>query len=55
MNKVQIQIIKDAMDNPELLTEWENDFIDDIAEYENDQVLTEKQNSIVNRIGSKVA
>lgn len=54
MNKVQIKFIKDALDQPEKLTDWEYDFINDIAEKEQNYELTEKQNKILNRIQSKL-
>lgn len=54
MNRVQIQIIKEAIDSPEKLSDWEDEFVNDIAEKGDDYELSEKQNSIVNRIGSKM-
>lgn len=54
MNRLQIQIVKEALDQPENLSEWELDFINDIAGKGNDYQLSEKQNKIVNRIGSKL-
>ena len=55
MNRVQQQIIKEALEYPHLLTEWEVDFIDSLADRDDDYELSSKQNEIVNRIGSKVA
>jgi hypothetical protein len=55
MNRLQIQIVKDAMDMDHLLTEWEFNFINDLAERGDDYELSEKQNQILNRIGSKVS
>lgn len=55
MNRVQISIIKGAIDNEILLTEWEAEFVNDIAERDDDYKLSEKQIKIVNRIGNKVA
>lgn len=52
-NKFQIKLIKDALDNPEQLTEWEYDFINSLAEKDDDYKLSEKQNTILNRIGEK--
>jgi len=54
MNRVQKQIIKDAIDYPENLSEWESEFIDNIADKDDDYELSEEQNSVLNRIGSKV-
>lgn len=54
MNRVQKQIIKDALDSPEELSDWEYDFINNIADNDDDYELSEKQNHIVNRIGSKL-
>jgi len=54
MNRVQIQIIKEALDSPELLSEWEHEFIDSLADKPDNYELSEKQNSILNRIGSKM-
>ena len=54
MNRLQQKIIEQALNDPEKLSEWEYDFINDIAEKCEDYELSEKQNSIVNRIGSKL-
>lgn len=54
MNRVQIRFIKDAMDQPENLTDWENNFINDLAERGDDYVLSEKQNSTLNKIQGKL-
>jgi hypothetical protein len=54
MNRVQIRFIKDALDQPEKLSDWENQFISDIAEKPESYELTEKQNAILNRIQSKL-
>jgi len=54
MNRVQIQIIKEAMDSPEKLSNWEFDFVNDIAKKGDDYELSDKQNHIVNRIGSRM-
>jgi len=55
MNTVQISIIKGAIDNEHLLSEWESEFVNSIAEREDNYLLSEKQIEIVNRIGNKVA
>ena len=54
MNRIQKQIIKDGIEYPERLNDWEYDFINDLADKDDDYTLSEKQNSIVNRIGSKL-
>lgn len=53
MNGFQIKQIKRAIDQPEVLTEWEYDFINSLAEIEHKE-LTDKQNSILNRISEKL-
>jgi hypothetical protein len=55
MNRFQIKVITDAMDQPENLTDWECDFIDDLAEKGEDYELSDKQNAIINRIGQKLS
>ncbi len=55
MNKVQIQIIKEALEQPTRLSDWEYDFISNVAEEDDDYIFTKKQNHILNRIGSKMA
>lgn len=54
MNRVQIQIIKEAIEYSHLLSDWEFDFINDLAVKDDDYELSEKQNSILNKIGSKM-
>ncbi len=54
MNRIQRQIIKEALDYPDKLSEWEYDFINDLADKDDDYELSDKQNSILNRIGSKM-
>lgn len=53
MNKFQQKIIKDAIDDPEPLSDWEHDFVQSIADRDDDYELTAKQSKIVNRIGQK--
>lgn len=60
MNRFQIKVITDALEQPEKLTEWEYDFVSDLAEKETDDMgksyeLSEKQNAIINRIGQKLS
>lgn len=54
MNRVQIRFIKDALDQPENLTDWENNFISDLAEKPEAYELSEKQNDTLNRIQRKL-
>ena len=57
MNRVQRRFIMDALDQEYKLTEWESQFINDLAERDEkypDKELTEKQNSILNRIQGKL-
>ena len=54
MNGFQSKIISDALDDPEALTEWEYEFIDSLADHEDDYELSEKQNQVLNRIGQKL-
>lgn len=55
MNRIQRKIVLDALDNEELLSEWEFDFVSDLADRGDDYPLSPKQNEVLNRIGSKVA
>lgn len=50
MNNFQTQIILDAMDEPGKLTPWETEFIDNMADKEDGYEVSEKQNSVLNRI-----
>jgi len=54
MNRLQKQIIKDAIDYPEDLNDWEVEFIDSIAEHDDDYELSDAQNHKLNQIGSKL-
>lgn len=54
MNRVQIRFIKDALDQPEKLSAWENQFINDLAEKPEEYELSEKQNAALNRIQRKL-
>lgn len=54
MNRIQKTIIKQAIEDPSHLSDWEYDFVNDLADKEDDYELSEKQNSILNRIGSKL-
>lgn len=53
MNNIQKKFINDALDFPEPLTEWENEFVESLADKEETYILSEKQNEILNRISQK--
>jgi len=53
MNGFQKKAILRALDNQDKLTDWEVDFINSLAELDDDQPLTEKQNKVLNRIAQK--
>lgn len=57
MNKVQRKFIIDALDQEHKLTEWECQFVNDLAERDEkqpDRELSDKQNEILNRIQRKL-
>lgn len=54
MNRVQIQFIKEALDNEDDLSSWEWDFINSLADRGDDYELSSKQNEILNRIQRKI-
>ena len=54
MNKVQEKFVCDALDQPEKLSEWEYDFLNNIAELPEWVDLSKKQNEILNRIQRKL-
>lgn len=54
MNRAQKRFVKDALDQPEKLSDWENNFINDLAEKEEDYELSDKQNDVLNRIQRKL-
>ena len=54
MNKVQRKFIIDALEYSDHLSEWENEFINNLSERKDDYELTEKQNKVLNRIADKV-
>lgn len=53
-NRVQIQFIKDAIDQDYKLTDWEINFINSLVELPKEKALTDKQNQILNRIQKKL-
>ena len=57
MNKIQRKFVIDALDQEHKLTEWESQYINDLAERDEqnpDYVLSDKQNEILNRIQRKL-
>lgn len=57
MNRVQRKFVLDALDEEHKLTEWESQFINDLAERDEkypDSVLTDRQNETLNRIQRKL-
>lgn len=54
MTPDQKQIICDALDEPSNLTDWEYDFINDLAEFPDEYILYKKQNDILERIKEKL-
>ena len=57
MNKIQRKFVIDALDQEHKLSEWESQFINDLAERDEqspDYVLSDKQNEILNRIQRKL-
>jgi hypothetical protein len=54
MNGLQKKIICKALDAVEELTEWEHEFISDLAEKPESYELSEKQNHQLNRIWGKL-
>lgn len=54
MNGFQKKIVLKALDNQDVLSEWEVDFIDSLAERDESKPLSEKQNEILNRIQQKL-
>lgn len=53
MDKIQRRFICEAIDDPDNLSEWEYDFIQSLADKDDSHKLSEKQNSILNRISQK--
>jgi hypothetical protein len=54
MNTFQRKTIDRAYDNEHKLSAWELDFIESLHDKPDNYELSEKQNSILNRIGEKV-
>lgn len=55
MNNYQKKRLIEATQFEEHLTEWEIEFVNDLVEKGDDYELSEKQNSILNRISTKIA
>jgi hypothetical protein len=54
MNRVQIRFIKDALDQEHKLNEWEQKFINDLADRDDGYELTQRQNECLNNIQRKL-
>ena len=61
MNRIQTQFVKDALDQEHKLTEWESEFVNDLADKDEEYAkkgveltLSQKQNEILNRISQKL-
>lgn len=54
MNGLQKKIIVQALYAHEELTEWEQEFVSDLADKPDDYQLSEKQNHQLNRIWGKL-
>ncbi len=51
---MQRKIINKAVDNIDKLSTWETEFIDSMNDKDDDYELSDKQNSVLNRIQDKV-
>ena len=54
MNRIQAKFVEDAMEQDEKLTDWEAGFIDTLYNRDDDYELSEKENTILNRISQKL-
>jgi hypothetical protein len=54
MNGFQKKTVLKALDNQDLLSEWEVDFVNSLADRDESKALSEKQNEILNRIQHKL-
>lgn len=54
MNNLQQNIIKRALDNDSYLSQWEFEFVSSLADKPASGELSEKQNSVLNRIWEKL-
>ena len=48
------EIVLEALDNEEMLTDWEWDFIQSVADEDDDWVPSPKQQPVLNRIWGEV-
>ena len=55
MNKLYKRMILDGLENEEMLTEWEVEFINNLAEKPDDYEFSEKQKEVLKRIEHKIA
>ena len=55
MNRVQKKFICDALEEEHLLSDWESDFVNDLADKDDDYELSEMQNSTLNRISQMLS
>jgi len=53
MNGFQKSICEDALNKLHCISDWEKEFVESLLEHE-DYPLSEKQNSILNRIAQKL-
>jgi len=53
MNRYQMKRILAAMDCEDELTSWEWDFINSLADQDEDYELSKRQNELLNRIAEK--
>ena len=60
MNRVQSKLLSDALKEQHKLSDWECDFIHDLAEQEykkaeagDELILSERQNAVLNKISTK--
>lgn len=54
MNGFQKSVVISALDQDDKLSDWDTDFINDMAERPDDFELSEKQNHQLNRIAQKL-
>lgn len=54
MNGMQKKFVLDALDSEDKLSDWEWDFINSLADLPDDKELTERQNSVLNRISQTI-
>lgn len=54
MNTFQLKTLERAQRNEDKLSSWELEFIDSLDTQGEDYELSDKQNSVLNRIGEKV-